>query len=68
MHQPCEPATEKDYWFDAIMQTAVDGVPAQAVINAAEVAETGQEANIAIWAAIKLNELTRSQGMARAGV
>lgn len=59
MHQPCEPATEQDYWFDAIMQTAIDGVPAQAVINAAEVAKTGQEANAAIWAAIKLNEIVR---------
>lgn len=57
MHQPCDPASNDDYWRDALMQISIDGVASLAVRNAAEMAATGPEANAAIWAAIKLNEL-----------
>ena len=60
MHQPCEPASNDDWWRDALMQISIDGVAGQAVRNAAEMAATGPEANAAIWAAIKLSDIVRN--------
>ena len=51
--------TEADYFFAAIAMACMDDLATEQVLIAASIAETGEQFDAAIWAAIRLQELTR---------
>lgn len=49
--------SQHDYYRDAIVMAALEGVPLQSLEIAEDVAENGLEWNAAIWAAVRLSEV-----------
>lgn len=52
--------TDADYYLDAAIMAVLDNLPDEAVMIAATLGRNGLEFNAAIWAAIRLNEITQS--------
>ena len=52
--------TDADYYLDAAIMAVMDGVSNEAVMIAATLGRNGLEFNAAIWAAIRLQEITKS--------
>ena len=49
---------QSDYFIDAAMMVALEGVPPESVIIADQISESAEDFNVAIWAAYQLREIT----------
>lgn len=53
--------SQADYYRDAAMMVALEGIPPQGVIIADALSETAEQFNAAIWAAYQLREITEDR-------